>query len=188
MPLRPQLQSIRLRADATRAKAEVLRRLTDGQLLWAPSRDRWPIAMILDHLNKVHELILPKFEDALRNAPPAGADRNKPVRYRFSDRILLRMMGPNSPVKVPVPQIFEPELKANPARTVVSAFFANHDSLASLIDKSDGRDVAKIRVSSPAMDRLKAGYLAYLDGTIAHETYHWGQIEALLKDPNFPAA
>lgn len=186
MPLRPKLEELHAATREIRAKAKVLSKLSDAQLAWTPNSQTWPIAMVLDHLNKVHELTVPKFDAALATAAPAGADKDRPVKYGFFERVTLRMLGPNSPIPVPVPPIFEPERKANPSRTVVPTFFARHDTLAALIERSDAHDLKGLKASSPVSDKLKPGYLAYLEGTVQHEQYHWGQVEALLANPSFP--
>jgi hypothetical protein len=186
MPLRPQLQAVLERANDQRKKADgAVRRLKPNQLTWTPGRGLWTVAQVLDHLNKSVELTAPKFEEALRGAEAAGDERDTTLKYRFIDKVFISMVGPNSPVKIPVPPIFEPEASPNPQK-IVRRFFELHDSFAALIQRADGFRLKELRVSSPVTTKLRPGFISYMDGFVAHEAYHLGQIYALIADPDFP--
>gem|GEM_PF-1987587 len=186
MPLRPQLQPLADELRTLRKEAEDnLRGLTDAQLLWSPEDGTWSIAQVLEHLNKVHELVIPKFEAALQGAPPATADVET-IRHGFFDRMFLKMMGPSAPGKIPVPPVFEPGNPTNPNRQVVGRFFSALDGVGKVIEKADRHQLKGLRVSSPVNERMKFGYAAYLEGIVVHARYHWGQIAALRANPSFP--
>lgn len=174
MALRPQLQDIYERAEAILAKAERLKSVPGERLFASPGGDVWSPAQVLDHLNKSNALCLPKFADALATAKPGGGD----VRYGLIDRALLKMMGPDAAIKVPVPPIFEPDARP---KAPVPMFLKIQRELLEIIRKSDGFDLKGIRVTSPVSSRFRPGYMAYLEGLVLHEEYHWGQIEARLK-------
>lgn len=185
MSLRPQFEEFVRQADATRAKATKVRPLSAAKLTWSPAEDRWSIARVLDHLNKTHALCIPNFEAALLSASPAGAERDRLVKYGFMDRVFVKMMGPKFPIKPPVPPMFEPDQAPDP-KDAVRRFFELHDKLRALIEKADAYQLAKLKVVSPVSPKFRPGFVPYLHSLVLHEEYHWGQIEGLLADPNFP--
>lgn len=185
MSLRPQLDAIRREMNALREEAvPKLKGLSDNQLNWTPGGDKWSIALILDHLNKGHELVLPRFNEALSSAKPSTDKRE--AKFGFMDRIFLRMMDPNLPITVPVPPMFAPTEAPNPSRTVVPKFFMLHDALANAIDRADEFELNGVRVTSPVSAKFRPNIVAYFQGLSMHEWYHWGQIRTLLKDDSFP--
>jgi len=186
MPLRPQLEAIKAEADQTRAKAtEVLPKLTGEQLTWTPDKDRWTIAQILDHLNTVHRMLIPRFEEALKDAPAAEPGSNELVKPGFMDRMLIRVTSPSSPVKIPVPPMFLPEESPDP-KTAVGDFFRLHDRLIGLLVQADGFRLKGVIVTSPVSDRLRVGCVTYFEANFGHELYHWNQVEALTATAGFP--
>jgi uncharacterized damage-inducible protein DinB len=185
--LRPQLDALRKQSDEVRAKAAGLQRLSAKQLQWSPKSDRWNILQILDHLNKTHALCLSKFDEALAHAPEAGDERDQEIRFGITDRVFLLFMRGDAPIKAPVPPIFEPDASPD-AKKTLRRFIEFHDAVARVIDKSDDRRLKGLKITSPVSDKFRPGYLAYLTGLVLHEAYHWGQVEALLADPDFPKA
>ena len=123
---------------------------------------------MLDHLAKVHEATVPRFEAAL-SAAPVGEDA---VRYSFIDRQLVKVMGGQS-FKIPVPPMFEPGAAGPEAK---EACLASIDALLATIRHADGKALAGLKVRPPVSDRLRLGLLAYLDATVQHARYHRTQI------------
>jgi len=186
MPIRPQLQKILDDAQDIRGKANTkLRKLTPNQLMWSPTAEKWPIAVVLDHLNKCHTLTIPRFEEALKEAKQAGEERDVVIPHRFMDRVFLKLFGGSAPIQIPVPPMFEPDPKPNP-KQAVSQFFALHDEFEKVVKKSDDYQLTKLRVISPVTERVKVSYITYLEIQVLHEAYHWQQMDWLTKQIDFP--
>ena len=183
--LRPQLESLRFAASKVRTAAERLATLSYEQLTWKPSPDRWNSLQILDHLNRTHALCAPKFAVALDDASPAGEEGSSTIKFGFVDRVFLKFMSGEAPIKAPVPPIFEPEASPDRKQTL-RRFFEFHDAVADVIERSNAFRLEGLRVTSPVSEKFRPGYLAYLTGLVLHEKYHWEQIEALVAAPGYP--
>lgn len=186
MPIRPQLAAVLNSASSLRATAlSRLWSLKPAQLEWKPREDQWSIAQVLDHLNKSASAILPVFEEALRTGTAAGHEREETIRPSFSDRVFLKIVSVNPPIKVPVPPLLQPDAAPDPRQTR-DLFFLLHDAISEVIVRADDFRLREINITSPINSRLKPSFLTYLEGTVTHEQYHWKQIEAVLSDEGFP--
>jgi hypothetical protein len=154
-------------------------------MAWKPADGRWSIAQVLDHLNKVHSLTLPKFREAISAGQAAGNERSEIIKPAFGDRIFIKMTGPNAPIKTPVPPIFEPATSPDP-EAAVSDFFEYHDGIVDIVVRADDYRLREINVSSPVSSLFRPGFIAYLTALSGHEQYHWSQIEAIPQVADFP--
>jgi hypothetical protein len=87
-------------------------------------------------------------------------------------------------LKFKAPKVYRP-LPDQPKAKVVSAFTAIHDQLLELIAKSNGLDLARIRVGSPFR------YVTFSLGQrfallAAHDRRHLRQAWTVRRQPNFP--
>lgn len=162
--MKPELQ--RLTDELTEVRAAVA--ATEDTARTATNG--WTVAQVLDHLTKIHNATVPRFEAALAAAPDAKGE--EAVRYSFIDRQLIKVMSGQS-FKIPVPPMFEPGAAGPEAK---AACLASIDALLATIRHADGKALAGLKVSSPVSDRLKLGLLAYLDATVEHARYHRAQI------------
>ncbi|RYG21873.1 DinB family protein [bacterium] len=163
--MRPELQ--RAFDDLTAVRAAVAavddtsRQATNG----------WTVAQVMDHLAKVHEKMLPVFRTSLDSAPSRNGD--DVVRPSFMERQMIKVMSGSGPFKIPVPSMFEPSAAGPEAK---EACLASIDGLLALIPEADGKALAGVKVASPVSDRVRMGWLPYLQAIVAHAQYHRGQI------------
>ncbi len=136
-----------------------------------PASNGWTVAQVLDHLAKVHNKTVPVFREALAKSSSRNGD--DPVRYSFLDRQLVKMIGGTTPVKLPVPPIFEPSEAGPEAK---EACLSSIDDLLTVIEDADKKVLGGLIVSSPVNARLKLGLLPYLEATVGHARYHQKQI------------
>jgi hypothetical protein len=184
MALRPELAEIdRLAADARATAEATLNGMTVAQLEWTPDKSRWSAAMIADHLVRTTEAIREKVEVALASAPPANGE-NLPAFGRF-ERMFIGAMSPGTKMRLPVPPMFEPKPPADP-QAAVAAFFATHEGFVRLIHLADEKQIAEIKITSPASSLAKFRLLPYLHALAQHERYHLEQVKALIEEPGFP--
>jgi hypothetical protein len=163
--MRPDLQ--RLSDDLT-AVREAVAAVDDTS---RPATNGWTVAQVLDHLAKVHEKVLPVFESALASALPRSGEEF--VRATFIERQMMKGMSGSLPFKIPVPPMFEPSAAGSEAK---EACLASIDRLLALIPEADGKALAGLRVASPVSDRIRLGWLPYLQAIVAHAQYHRRQI------------
>ncbi|MGV3614549.1 MAG: DinB family protein [Fimbriimonas sp.] len=184
MPLRPELAEIdRLLADARATAEATLNGMTEAQLNWSPSRDRWSAAMIADHLVRSNEGAAPKIAEVVRNAP---ATNGEPLgKFGFFERFFIKAMSPGSRFKMPVPPMFEPEPPTD-AKAAVAGFFQAHEALAALVPLANAKRLDGLKVTSPVSPLAKFRVHTYLHALAQHERYHLEQVKALIEEPGFP--
>jgi hypothetical protein len=186
-PLTPYLQKFYEDVLALRKEVEEKTEgLTETQWHWTPSRDRWSLAQILDHLNKVGYDIMPHLEEGLAELKRRNARSDGPYRYSALERFILRVLSPNPPFKIPVPPIWVPATPQNPAATVLPDFLRLQNNLLALLEAANGYDLGAIKVTSPINRFVRLRFSAYTESTVTHEQYHLVQIRALLTHPDFP--
>jgi hypothetical protein len=184
--LRPQLEAIANRHRAVlKVSHERLDNLTDAQLRWAPDDKTWSIALVVDHLIKVHTATSPVFMRALLPAPPAGDERTKEVPYSFTDKLFVQLVSPGARFKLPVPKIYVPVVHNGPPIALVHKFQEELEAFSIILDYADEKQLKGVKVLSPA-GNAKPSIVAYLDATVQHNRYHWIQIETILRHPQFP--
>ncbi len=184
--LRHQIQIIadRHRAVVTAAH-ERLDKLSDAQLHWSPDDKKWSIALIVDHLIKVHVATSPLFMKALLSASPAGDEVDKDLPYSFMDRTMVQLMSPGARFKLPVPKVFEPAAHKGRGPALVQHLQDEFEAFNVILGYANEKKLKGIRIKAAA-GGMKPSVIAYLDATVQHNRYHWLQIEALLRDRSFP--
>ena len=186
--LRPDLRRMAVSTSDLRAEASVILEATKPeQWIWSPDRNAWSMALILDHLNSVARLVLPRVEPALVRLRAEGCLSNAVPKYGFGERIYIRLVGPKTPLKVPVPRIFMPNTPAEPAREAGEPFLTFLDALLRCLESANGLDLLKIKIPSPVNERIRFTAGAALEAIVAHNQYHWMQVRALRAHPDFPA-
>jgi hypothetical protein len=184
--LPPYLQGMADSIDRIKLEVETLTAgLSDEQLRWSPDNRRWSIGQILDHLNKVASPLIPKLDEAIDRVRKNGLTGSPPFKYNLLERFFIRILSPNPPFKVPVPPMFIPAVPQD-ISGAVTKFLEYQDSLKAAIVHSEGVDLKKPRIASPANAKLSLCLGAWLESTVGHEQYHLLQAQAVRNNPNFP--
>jgi len=179
------LEKWRAELNAIEAQAEQLTAgLTDEQFNWHPASDKWSIAQILDHLNIVARLTLPRLEAATADAPRVGSE--DPWSPSFLERLFFSMLGPNAKFKSPVPPAFVPG-DGGSRQSIMDEFRNLHQRYVNCVNASEGVSLKRIRASSAANKMIKLSLGGWFESMVAHEQYHLGQAKSVRSDPTFPA-
>ena len=121
--------------------------LNDSQFNWRPSPGQWSISECLAHLNVVDRLDVPFIRDAIEAGRTAGLTGKGPFRYGFLSRRFVRFSEPPVKLRTKAPKVYVPPSN-QPKEMVVTEFTAIHDQLLELVSKSNGLDLARIKVGS----------------------------------------
>ncbi|PSQ96379.1 MAG: hypothetical protein BRD55_06850 [Bacteroidetes bacterium SW_9_63_38] len=146
-----------------------------------PDDDTWSVAQVFDHLNTAGWLLLPELETAIRNGHEHGPYGEPPFEYGIVSRWFVRSMQPASGWTFTAPSVFKP----SPPETLypqeaLEEFCALQDHLADCVAETDGLDLRRIRVGSPAVPLLRVGLGAWFEATVAHEHRHLDQARTIL--------
>lgn len=185
--LDPQLE--RLVAEFDRIKgvsAQIFDMLDDKEINWRPGPGRWSVAECFEHLSITAEMLLNPLRTAIDDARRKGELKPGPYRHGLIGRFFIRSLEPGGR-KVQVPAVYAPttgpELDAQVLR---HRFLSLQDEVKDIIHCANGVDLARVKVSSPALTMLRLNAAEWFAATIAHENRHIEQARRVMLEPSFP--
>lgn len=173
----------------SRLKSEartVIGETTAEQWLWSPDHKTWNMALILEHLNSVGRQGLPGIEAGVARIREEHRLSDSPPAYGMFERFFIRLLSPNPPFRVPVPSIYVPAICADPGHETAPHFLEMLERTLVCLNFADGHELKAVKMPSPANPRLRLTVGAWLEGIVAHNDYHWGQVRALRVHAAFP--
>jgi hypothetical protein len=161
--------------------------LTGDQFTWKPAENKWSVAECLDHLNVGGGMVLSALQKAIDRGHRKGIVAEPPFTYGFFSRMFPKIMEPSSRLKMKSVRLYLPAPAADlDKESVVTTFLQLQDDYIEQIQRSDGLDLRRIRVSSPAIRLLRLILGAWFAVTLAHEKRHMEQAHRVKLDPGFP--
>ena len=184
--LSDQLEVLDAKLTIILSKAEALRHYTNEQLLWKPKPEVWCISQIVHHLYLAEKVMLPEFQKAIIQLRKDNKLSPGPFKYSFMEKIFIRIVSPNPPFKVPVPEIMIPVSQPDFVKETLEPFLALQVGCRQLYLDANGTDLKAAIITSPVNKRMRFCIGAYMEGIACHKEYHWLQIEAIEANPAFP--
>jgi hypothetical protein len=161
------------------------RGLSEAQLNWKPEGENWTVGQCLDHLLLSGDPYLPKMETAIAAAKQSGLTPRSEFKHSFMGGMIIRLVGPESKAKVPVPPPFEPDA-GRISRDVVHRFIEQQKAIQALIKKVAEVDLQKVSVRSPVQKMLKLSLADTLQVLSSHGQRHVQQALRVKRAPGFP--
>jgi len=180
--MHPQLRVYRsgfvdLKDEATALVADV----DPTTLKVQPDPDTWSVAQCIDHLNTAGWLLLRSMEKKIQRGRAEGPYGDPPFDYGFVSRWFVRVLKPSSGWTFDAPSVFEPEAPNTLyPNEVVDEFLALQKEFAAHVDATEGLDLRRLRLSSPAIPLLRISLGAWFEATLAHERRHLEQARRIL--------
>jgi hypothetical protein len=160
--------------------------LTDEQLAWQPSSDRWGVAHCLIHLTRTNEPYRQVLAPALENARTGNVVASAPLKGGWFGRWFTGAVGPSVRLRVKAPGAVRPKPAAVQSGSI-QAFLAEQMRTRALVEDARGLDLDAIRVVSPLSSWVKFRAGDALRIVVEHEKRHVKQAAAVLAHPAFPA-
>jgi hypothetical protein len=139
----------------------------------------WSAAECLDHVAITAEKYIPVIRQALEEGRANGLTGEGPFRYGFLARTFLWALEPPVRMRVKAPATFAPRPQPDPA-AALATYLAQHAELQKVLLLADGLDLAAIRVTSPASDKIKFPVGAAIGILTAHARRHLWQARKAL--------
>ena len=174
----PQLTSIHSELDTATVRAKaVAERAGDERWARRPAPNSWSVGECIDHLNRSSEPYFALFEEALKDAP-----RTSPTRLRrdFFGWLLCVTLEPPVRMKTRTTARFVPTPEIGSRREVMDRFEAFQHRVREFVTRSDGVDVARLRIQSPFAERLGYSMYSALRIIPVHQRRHLWQAEKAL--------
>lgn len=162
--------------------------MSSEQFVWKPEVQKWSVGECLEHLNVVGGKLLPAIRQAIDRGHRDGIVAEPPFTYGFISRAFVRGNEPSSRWKMKTFRAYQPAPAAKLEKEpVLKDFMELQDAFIEQVKRSDGLDLRRIRVASPAVRLLRLSLGAWFAATVAHEKRHLKQAHRVTQDPGFPA-
>lgn len=153
--------------------------LSAGQLNWRPERGSWSIAQCFAHLNTTDEHYCRAIESSIQQARRKGWPVRPNLKLGMIERFLLSTIEPPFQRKFRAPKAFAPDSETYDRDELLARWISNRNKLLELAGESDGVDVLRTRVASPASSLFRFSLLFALQAVAAHDRRHLWQIDQI---------
>jgi hypothetical protein len=179
-PLCPELEDLARQLESVNAQASAMvESSTPEALVTRPAGGGWSAADNLAHLAVTVRLYNPKVEAAIAAARQAGVTGTGPFNYGLLGKFFMWVLEPPVRMKVKAPPPFHPA-EGVTARQALDDLLLQHRKMLELIEAADGLDLGKVKVQSPASDKLKLSLGAAFGSMAAHGRRHLWQAKNTL--------
>ena len=175
-------------AEAQRNAEEarrVVRGLSDAQLNWKPSPDKWSIAQCLEHLTAASGGFNPYFVEALARGRQRFAAASPPTyQPSFMGRWLIKHVEPESPRKLRAPKIFKPS--TSNVQNALDNFLEQQKAFLEFVAETNGIDYNRTRLRSPVTPLVRYSLADAFVVTVVHGQRHLAQARRVREMAGFP--
>jgi hypothetical protein len=160
--------------------------LSESQLNWTPSPERWSVAQCLDHLAVTGG----QFKNYFSGAIAQGREKwptTAPVAYKpsFVGAWLIKQVVPEATRKVTAPKVFRPSTSA--IADPLGKFLNQQEDFLSFVTQAEGVDYNKVRLRSPVTPLMRYSLADAFVVTVVHGWRHLEQARRVRETPGFPA-
>jgi len=175
-------ETVRNSASAEALAAE----LTEAQLNWKPTADRWSIAQCLEHLTFATKSFEKYFEAVLARGRTTTPDSPSPgYKPTFMGGLLAKHVSPEAARKLSAPKILRPAESSN-IRESLEMFLREQDRFLEFVRRFEGIDYNKTRLRSPVTPLVRYSLADAFVITVLHGQRHLAQAQRVRQLTEFP--
>jgi DinB superfamily len=145
--------------------------LSEEEFNWRPGAGQWSIEECMAHLVMVGNVELDYIEKAIEEGKNRGLNGAGPFHYSALERYVLRETEPPLRRARQTPRRFTP-LHNQPLTGVMPTFFHVQRRFIQQIERADGLDLKRVKVSTPIVPFLKFSLGSTFAQAAAHERRH----------------
>jgi hypothetical protein len=171
----PELAVFRQQFEQIQQQAiQLTSKLNEARFNWRPSPGEWSIEECLSHLTMVGQWEVRAIDEAIENGKRRGLTGRGPFEFGAIDRFVVHQTEP--PVRSPrtTPRHFVP-LHGQPVTAVLPTFNHVQSQFVVQLERAEGLDLRRIKVSTPISRFLKLSLGAMFAQIAAHERRHLDQ-------------
>ncbi len=161
--------------------------LSDIQLSWTSSPDRWSVAQCLDHLAVTSRQFNTYFTTAIKQGRekwPVTLD--VPYRPSWVGGWLIKQVVPETTRKVPSPKLFRPSQSAA-IEGALEKYLKQQKEFLGFVGETRGIDYNKVRLRSPVTPLMRYSLADAFVVTVVHGWRHLAQAKRVRDTAGFPA-
>jgi hypothetical protein len=180
------LPQILAEADAIARDAQQLfGGLSAAQLNWKPAPDKWSVAQCLDHLMHANQEMHGPLDTVINGTKRTRLLERVPGWARLGGRVMINSVAPQGTRKLQAPRPARPAASTI-APDIVQRFVTNQRATIERMRSLEGRDPARIVVTSPFLALIVYSALDACRTIVAHERRHFAQAQRVMAAPGFP--
>lgn len=163
--------------EAKREVEDLLAGLTEEQFNWKPGEKSWSVGDCIEHLRIFGAKMAQDINKALTVAEKKGWRSEGPFKYGPIGNWFVRSVGDQGDEvkrKFPAPASYSPS-SSHSLDELKKSFIDLQDQLAECVQKSNGMDLAKIKIPSPALPILRLSLGQWFALLTSHQKRHFNQ-------------
>ena len=164
---------------------ETFGRLSEAQLNWKPSAEKWSAAQCLDHLIVSNKLEFPAIEDALKDGYRNPFWSKPPFFSKLCGNFLIGMIKPGNNKRFKAPKSFRPA-QSDISAGIVDDFVSNQQEVLDILRRADGIDLDHVKIISPIGSLFTYSLHDAFLTIVLHERRHFQQAECVMQAEGFP--
>ena len=169
------------------AAKDLIRGLSEAQLLWRPEPRVWSIAQCLSHLVASGRTELPSVHRAIAEARARKTAGHGPYSFGLPGWLLIKVMGPQVRLKFKAPKAYLPDVNKAPG-DIICEFFLFQQELLDCIRDADGLDLARTKVQVHDYKYIRLSLGQEFELFIVHEQRHILQAQRVKNEPRLHSA
>lgn len=174
-------------AAVAREAREVFGGLSAAQLNWKPAPEQWSVGQCFDHLIVTNRTFFPDMEKVAAGTYRSSLWGRVSPLSGFFGRYILGALDPTQGRKIKAPRAFLPA-SSDVDGEVIGRFVGNLSEVAAHMRATEGVDLGRTIVTSPAMALVTYSLLDVYRIFVAHARGHFEQARRVTRTAGFPSA
>lgn len=161
--------------------------LSQEEINFRPDPGKWSIAECIQHLTVTNNEYYRKALPAIEKGREKGKLSDDPIKLSFIGKIFMKFEPPPKR-KFKNPKVFTPKTdphKLFDKEQVVKDFVASKMKMMELMEKADGLDMNRIKLSSPVNGLIRVKLGDYFKTMAPHDRRHLWQASRIKNSPAF---
>ena len=165
--------------DMKNQSAVFFRNVTDTSFNKRPDNGGWSAAECIDHLIVTGMDYCDQYESALRKVIEKDLKLSGELKYSWFGRRFISFVEPPVRFKSKAPKRWRPDSEIN-LNKAAKAYGQLQDRYIDLVKASEGWDISKVKLPSPATKLIRFSGLEMLAINTAHQRRHFLQAKKVL--------
>ncbi len=170
-----------------REASKVFGNLSPAQLNWKPSVRQWSVGQCFDHLIVTNRTFFPDMERVAAGTYKSSLWARVSPLSGFFGRYILGALDPEKGRTIKAPRAFLPA-SSDVDADVIGRFVGNLSEVAARMRATEGVDLGRAVVTSPAMGLVTYSLLDVYRIFVAHARKHFEQARRVTQTEGFPAS
>lgn len=157
--------------------------LDPAVLNWKEKEDKWSVIEVIGHLNKVFDIYLDNFREAIESAPQLNGNEEAPMQRTLLGRLSIYSNKPKErkrKFKMKTFSFFQPAHDQEKTEATIKEFLDNKEQFNELIRQARLKNLKGVKVPTALGNKVRFYIPECFEFILAHEERHMVQIDDVL--------